>query len=122
MFRLKKNIIENVFGSHVANNVEDLTRIKFDRKISAANIVDLLQIQNKNDLLLVKYFDRLHNMQSISVKLPTKIFKTIDETLNKFINLGIYLETFFPGLLKINETLMTLCSEQLGALSQTNYY
>lgn len=119
---LTKKIIKNIFGSNIANNVEDLTRIKFDRKISAATIVDLLQLQNKNDLLLIKYFDRLHNMQSISVKLPIKIFKTIDETLNKFINLGVYLETFFPGLLKINETLMNLCSKQLSALSQANYY
>lgn len=119
---LTKNIIENIFGYNIANNVDDLTRIKFNRKISAANIVDLLQLQNKNDLLLIKYFDRLHNMQSVSVKLPKKIYKIIDETLKKFITLGIYLETFFPGLLKTNETLMALCSEQLYALSKTNYY
>ena len=61
-------------------------------------------------------------MQSVSVKLPKKIYKIIDETLKKFISLGIYLETFFPGLLKTNETLMALCSEQLYALSKTNYY
>ena len=61
-------------------------------------------------------------MQSISVKLPTKILKTIDETLKKFINLGVYLETFFPGLLNINKTLMALCSDQLYSLSKTNYY
>jgi len=117
---LTKNMIEDIFDTNIANNVEDLTRIKFGQKISAGKIVDLLRLQNKNDLLLIKYFDRLHNMQSVSFKLPQKILKIIDETLRKFIQLGIYLEKLFPGLLKINETLMNLCYEELLALSQ-NY-
>jgi (p)ppGpp synthase/HD superfamily hydrolase len=63
---LTKEMITTIFDSRIANQVEDLTRIKKDRKISSAEMVELLWQQKKGELLLIKYFDRLHNMQTIS--------------------------------------------------------
>jgi (p)ppGpp synthase/HD superfamily hydrolase len=46
-------------------------------------MVKSLWLQKKYDLLLVKLFDRLHNIQTISVKSPEKIHKILEET-NKY--------------------------------------
>jgi len=72
------DMIDIIFGSNIANQVEGLTRIKAYGKISAAEIVRTLLRQHKDDLLLIKYFDREHNMQTINAKPPEKISKTID--------------------------------------------
>ena len=63
---LTQDLIEHIFDANIANKVEDLTRVKLDRKISSAEIVELLWLQKKEELLLVKFFDRLHNMKTIT--------------------------------------------------------
>ncbi|WP_051965264.1 HD domain-containing protein [Rickettsia tamurae] len=63
---LTKEIIAKEFGNKIANQVEDLTRIKQDRKISSAKMVRILYQQNKKDLLLIKLCDRLHNINNQS--------------------------------------------------------
>ena len=73
---LTKEMIDYIFGFTIASQVEDLTRIKIDGKISVAEMVKSLWFQNKKDLLLIKYFDRLHNMRTINAKSPEKIQKT----------------------------------------------
>ena len=89
---LTKKIIAKEFGNKIANQVEDLTRIKEGQKISSAEIVKILYNENKKDLLLVKLCDRLHNIQTIEAKPPDKIQKITLETLTTFLPLATYLE------------------------------
>lgn len=100
-------MIETIFGKIVANQVMDLTRIKEDgEKISSAVMVESLWIQKKYDLLLIKQFDRLHNMQTIGAKSPEKIKKIVVETLNSFLILATYL-----GIKEPEEELRQLCAK-----------
>ncbi|MCC8400240.1 MAG: HD domain-containing protein, partial [Rickettsia endosymbiont of Platyusa sonomae] len=105
---LTKTMIDNIFGSQVANQVEDLTRVKVDRKISAAETVELLWLQKKHDVLIIKLFDRIHNVQTIGVKSPEKIKKIIEETLSRFMSLSIYL-----GTPKVEQILARLCFKNM---------
>lgn len=81
-------MIESIFGREVAIQVEDLTRIKKDRKISAAELIENLWAEKKYDLVLIKLFDRLHNMQTIGAMSREKAQKTINETLKYFLVLS----------------------------------
>lgn len=89
---LSFEMIKIIFGVKVANQVQDLTRVKADRKISSAEMVESLWRQHKYDLLVVKQFDRLHNMQTVAVKSAEKIQKIVKETLGTFAILATYLE------------------------------
>ena len=109
---LSKEMIDYIFGSVIASKVESLTRIKIDQKISAAEMVDLLYIQKKNDLLVIKLFDRIHNMQTLAVKSPDKIRKTAEETVKKFISLSMYLSTIIPNI-KTDRKIINLCYKNL---------
>ncbi|MFU7501387.1 MAG: HD domain-containing protein [Candidatus Tisiphia sp.] len=109
---LTEKIIAYIFGRQVASQVQDLTRIKIDRKISAVETVNLLFSQYKKDVLHIKLFDRLHNLRTISAKSLEKIKKIVEETLAHFIPLSIYL-----GVNKITEELERLC---LTALISNN--
>jgi len=57
------------------------TKIKSNREISARETVELLWKQKKRDLLLIKCFDRMHNIETIAAKSPEKAIKIILETL-----------------------------------------
>jgi len=46
--------------------------------------VQLLWLEKKYDVLMIKLFDRIHNMQTIGAKSPEKIKKIVDETLAFF--------------------------------------
>ena len=111
---LTKDTIINVFGINVANNVEDLTRIKPYGKITSSVMVKLLWAEKKYDLLIIKYFDRLHNLQTINAKSPGKIQKTIQETIEQFISLGLYLEkNNMPDLMTRDDmNIVKLCLNQ----------
>lgn len=90
---LTKEAIEQMFGPLVASQVMDLTKIKENGvKISAASMIKSLFEQKKYNLLFIKLFDRLHNMQTISAKSPQQTKKIIHETLSNFITLAAYLE------------------------------
>ena len=97
-------MIVDIFGTLVATQVEDLTRIKRDQKISSAEMVESLWIQKKYDVLLIKQFDRLHNMQTIAAKSPEKIQKIITETMSTFTVLAAYL-----GIRDVEEELIACC-------------
>ena len=85
-------MIQTEFGPLVASQVADLSWIKVaGEKISSAEMVKSLWLQKKYDLLLIKLFDRLHNMQTISVKTPQKIHKIVEETISAFLVLAVYL-------------------------------
>ncbi|MDR0774269.1 MAG: HD domain-containing protein, partial [Rickettsia sp.] len=70
--QLTEKMIAYIFGSQVASQVEDLTRVKPHGKISSAEMVEMLYKEKKHDVLLVKLFDRLHNLQTVSAKSPEK--------------------------------------------------
>jgi (p)ppGpp synthase/HD superfamily hydrolase len=105
---LTKEIIASIFGEKVASQVEDLTRIKKDRKISSGEMVISLWRQKKFDLLLVKLFDRKHNMMTLGSKPPEKRQKIALETLEIFVVLSAHFRT-----LKIEQELIELCYQHL---------
>ncbi|KJV91094.1 HD domain protein [Rickettsia amblyommatis str. Darkwater] len=89
---LTKEKILQEFGEKIANQVMDLTRIKENGiKSSSAEMVETLYKEKKHDILLIKLFDRLHNIQTIGAKSPEKAKKIITETLISFIVLMPYL-------------------------------
>lgn len=99
--------IQEIFGEVVAGQVMDLTRIKEDgRKISSSEMVESLWLQKKYDVLLIKQFDRLHNIQTIGVKSPEKIKKIMEETVNTFLLLAAYL-----GIAEQQEELRRMCAK-----------
>ena len=108
---LTKDLIEHIFDANIAGKVEDLTRVKLDRKISAAEIVKILLLKHSYDLLFVKYCDRSHNMQSINVKPAREISKIIEENLKCFTSVSIYFKATLPDFLK-NETFNNLCYQK----------
>jgi (p)ppGpp synthase/HD superfamily hydrolase len=83
---LTKEQITQKFGWKVANQVMDLTRIKENGiKISAAETVEILYQEKKYDVLLIKLFDRLHNMETIGAKSLEKIERIVYESLETFL-------------------------------------
>ena len=90
--KLTKDMIARIFNESVASKVDDLTRIKIDRKITAGETVNLLFLQHKKDLLHIKLFDRLHNMRTISSMPLEKRKKIVEETFDYFILLAKCLE------------------------------
>ncbi|WP_425360520.1 MULTISPECIES: HD domain-containing protein [unclassified Candidatus Tisiphia] len=112
-----EEMIAVIFSKQIARQVEDLTRIKSYGKISAAEILNILFQQKKYDVLLIKLFDRLHNMQTIRAKSPEKVRKIIVETLSRFMSLSMYFNT--P---KIEQNFAKLCSEVIHSYYKTNNY
>jgi (p)ppGpp synthase/HD superfamily hydrolase len=100
-------MIRKLFGEVIAHQVMDLTRIMGGdgRKISSAEMVGFLFEQKKYDLLLIKQFDRLHNMQSIGAKSPEKIKKITEETIGTFTVLATFL-----GIRSIEEEIIQSCT------------
>lgn len=106
-------MIQTEFGSLVANQVVDLSRVKEDgNKISSAEMVKSLWLQKKYDVLLVKLFDRLHNIQTISVKSPEKIHKIVEETISAFLVLAVYL-----NISDAEKEIIQLCSKYITSNS-----
>ncbi len=111
---LKKDMIEDIFDANIANKVEDLTRIKSaDLKITSAEIIKILWTKKKEDLLIVKLCDRLHNMQTLGIKNQFKIFKTSKETL-AFLSLSIFLANKLPKITEIEKELVDLIYKYLS--------
>ena len=110
---ITKNLLEIIFNNKIADNVEKLTRINCKNKISSMQMVQDLWSINRQDLLLIKYFDRLHNIQTINAKQPEKIYKTIKETLMQFVSLSLHLQGIIPGLYKQSKKLFKLCLKEL---------
>ena len=77
-------MISQVFNESIASKVEDLTRIKVNKKIPAGETLELVYPQNKKDILYIKLFDRLHNMRTIAFLPEIKRNKVIDENCGVF--------------------------------------
>ena len=104
--KLTFEMISQLFGKKVAHQVIDLTRITSgnSRKISSAETVKSLFAQKKYELLLIKQFDRLHNMRTIGAKHHEAIKKIIEETIGHFAALAAFL-----GIRIIEEELIRTC-------------
>lgn len=101
-------MIEEIFGVIIARQVESLTRIKVHGKITSEELVNSLLLQENKGVLIIKMFDRLHNVQTIKAKSPEKVKKIIEETIKVFLLLSIYLE-----MPQIKNTLIKFCYEHL---------
>lgn len=106
---LTESRIAEIFGSLVASQVEDLTRVKPYGKISSKEILDLLVQQEKYSVAVIKIFDRIHNMQTLGAKSPKKARKIVQETIEHFLTLCTYLE-----ILPAEEELIELCYKHLS--------
>ena len=59
-------MIHNAFGQRIAEMVDRLTRDRLNRsKLSVQEIINNAYYKKDNEVLLIKLFDRLHNMQTI---------------------------------------------------------
>ncbi|WP_375330693.1 HD domain-containing protein [Candidatus Tisiphia endosymbiont of Oplodontha viridula] len=114
--KLTEKMIEYIFGSIVASQVEALTRVKPYGKISSKEILNLLYQQKKYDVAFIKIFDRIHNLQTIGIKSPEKARKIIEETIEEFIRLAIHLET-----IGLEKKLIELCYQYLPTISSKQY-
>ena len=85
-----------------------ITRIKFDKKISAGETLNLLFEQHKKDILYIKLFDRLYNIRTIKYMKPEKIKKIIDETALFFLPIAAHL-----NVIKVEDELCELSIEQI---------
>ncbi|SPM45775.1 (p)pGpp hydrolase [Orientia tsutsugamushi] len=101
---LTKEKIVKVFGRKIAEQVSDLTRIKDNKKISSREMIQTFYRQNKTELLLIKLFDRFHNIQTVSIKPYEKRQEIILETQQEFIPLAEYFK-----LPEIGEQLCEYC-------------
>ena len=102
-------MIQNTFGQRIAEMVDRLTRDRPDgSKLSVGEIINNSYQEKDREVLLIKLFDRLHNMQTLGVKSPEKIKKIADETLLIFIALAIYLE-----VVEIKQKLSELCIKEI---------
>lgn len=102
--------IENAFGKNVANLVDGVTKLteirekteneEICRKLTreekqATAIKKLLTFaQNDSRIIIIKLFDRLHNMMTLDAMVPEKQKRIALETLNLYVplahRLGIY--------------------------------
>ena len=98
-------MIVDGFSWRIAEMVDRLTRDRPDgSKLSVKEILNSSYQVKDNEVMLIKLFDRLHNIQTIGVKTPEKTKKIVNETLTTFITLSIHL-----GLSEVEQELLNSC-------------
>ena len=102
------------FSWRIAQMVDKLTRDRPDgSKLSVQEVINNAYYKKDNEVLLIKLFDRLHNVQTIGSMSTEKTKKITDETLKKFITLSIYLGEKISGILEIENKLIELCYQNI---------
>ena len=97
-------IVDN-FSWRIAEMVDRLTRDRPDGiKLSMATILNSSYQAKDKEVMLIKLFDRLHNIHTLGVKTPEKTKKIVNETLITFITLSMHL-----GLLEVEQKLLNSC-------------
>ena len=87
------NMILETFGERVAEMVNRLTRDRPDgTKLSVKEIIRMAYKNGDKEVLLIKIFDRLHNLQNIHFLTADKQIKVAKETLNTVLLAATYLE------------------------------
>lgn len=104
-----QEVINDIFGPTVSKNVIALTRFNVGgNRITAAQIIDRLFDQGNDDLLIVKLFDRVHNIRTIGAKSYDSAKKVIEETLGVFVDLANYL-----GMSDVGNEMLSICQQYL---------
>ena len=102
-------IIDN-FGWRIAEIVDRLTRDRPDgSKLTVEEILNNSYQEKDREVLLIKLFDRLHNIQNLGAISPEKVKKVIKETLNFFIITTMYME-----YKTLEQTMYKLCCDNLS--------
>jgi guanosine-3',5'-bis(diphosphate) 3'-pyrophosphohydrolase len=102
-------IIDN-FGWRIAEMVDRLTRDRPDgSKLTVEEILNNSYQEKDREVLLIKLFDRLHNIQNLGAISPEKVKKVIKETLNFFIVTTMYME-----YKTLEQTMYKLCCDNLS--------
>jgi len=87
------NMILETFGQRVAEMVNRLTRDRPDgTNLSVKEIIRMAYKNGDKEVLLIKIFDRLHNLQNIHFLTADKQIKVAKETLNTVLLAATYLE------------------------------
>ena len=102
-------IIDN-FGWRIAEMVDRLTRDRPDgSKLTVEEILNNSYQEKDKEVLLIKLFDRLHNIQNLGAISPEKVKKVIKETLSFFIITTMYME-----YKTLEQTMYKLCCDNLS--------
>lgn len=106
-------MIQESFGKRIAEMVNRLTRDRPDgTKLSVEQVLNNAYQLKDKEVLIIKLFDRLHNIQTIGSMNIEKMKKITNETLINFVLLSEYLELTSTGK-KVQE----LCLEVYKCLN-----
>ena len=103
-------MIQGTFGERIAEMVDRLTRDRPDgTKLSVEDILNNSYQEKDREVLLIKLFDRLHNIQTLGAISPEKVKKITKETLNFFI-----VTTMYMGYKNLEKTIYEICCKNLS--------
>ena len=103
-------MIHGSFGQRIAEMVDRLTRDRPDgTKLSVEDILNNSYQEKDREVLLIKLFDRLHNIQTLGAISPEKVKKITKETLNFFI-----VTTMYMGYKNLEKTIYEICCKNLS--------
>ena len=93
--KMTSGMVLDIFGRRVEEMVYRLTRIKPDgSKLSIEEFLHNVHKNNDKEVLLIKVFDRLHNIQNMGSIPQHKQIIMAEETLNTLLPACTYLENF----------------------------
>ncbi|BBB56303.1 guanosine polyphosphate pyrophosphohydrolase [Candidatus Megaera polyxenophila] len=103
-------MIQGTFGERIAEMVDRLSRDRPDgTKLTVEEVLNNSYKVKEREVLLIKLFDRLHNMQTLGCILPEKAKKVTEETLNFFIITAMYM-----GYKDLEKVIYELCCNNLS--------
>ena len=103
-------MIQGTFGKRIAEMVDRLTRDRPDgTKLTVEEVLNNSYKVKEREVLLIKLFDRLHNMQTLGCILPEKAKKVTEETLNFFIITAMYM-----GYKDLEKAIYEICCKNLS--------
>jgi guanosine-3',5'-bis(diphosphate) 3'-pyrophosphohydrolase len=114
-------IIDN-FSWRIAEMVDRLTRDRPDgSKLSVEHIINNAYHLKDKEVLLIKLFDRFHNIQTIESMSIEKTKQIITETIKQFITLSIFLGEMELEIL-IAENITRVCRQTLSTKQDLIHY
>jgi len=104
-----ERMIQGIFGQRIAEMVDRLTRDRPDgTKLTVGQVLNNAYQLKDKEVLIIKLFDRLHNIQTIGSMNIEKMEKITNETLINFVLLSEYLELTSTGK-KVQELCLEVC-------------
>ena len=114
-------MIQGAFGGRIAEMVDMLTRDRPDgSKLSVEQVLNNAYHLKDKEVLLIKLFDRFHNMQTVGVKSPEKVTKNVVETLKYFLSLAIFFEKQNYGIGELDYSINALCYQHIDSKDKLN--